>query len=70
MMFPDTRNNQQLSALRRTAERARTSCNTRAEYARATWKPVPPRREELHSGAAYGQVRYALAPKELSLASR
>jgi hypothetical protein len=70
MMFPDTRNDQQLSALRRAAERDRASCNTRAEYARATWKPVPPRREESHTGAAYLSEHYASTPNELSFASR
>ncbi len=71
MMFPDTSNDQQIAALRRAAERARAACNTHAEYARATWMPLPPRREELSTPAPHtDQVRYASAPKELSLASR
>jgi hypothetical protein len=70
MMFPDTSNDQQLAALRRTAERFRTAGNTRAEFARATLKPFAPTRESFNSGDAFATELYALATEELSLASR
>jgi uncharacterized protein (DUF39 family) len=70
MMFPDTSNDQQLAALRRTAERYRAAGNTRSEYVRTTWKPLPPKREEMNSAGAYGLVRYDSVTKDLSLSSR
>jgi hypothetical protein len=45
MMFPDTSNTQQSTALRQAAERSHAASNTQYEYAYSTWTPIPPRRE-------------------------
>jgi hypothetical protein len=47
MMFPDTSNAQQSSALRQAAERSQAASNTAYEYGYATWSPMPPRHEGL-----------------------
>jgi hypothetical protein len=70
MMFPDTSNDQQLAALRRTAERYRAANNAPAERERAPWKPLPPMREEFNAGGAYEAEHFASAREERILASR
>jgi len=70
MMFPDTSNDQQLAALRRTAERYRAANNASVEHERAPWKPLPPMREEFNSCGAYEPEHFASAREERSLARR
>jgi hypothetical protein len=66
MMFPDTSNAQQSSALRQAAERSQAASNTAYEYGYATWSPTPPRRVGLtsispqaHSLSAHETLRQA-----------
>ena len=70
MMFPDTNNDQQLAALRRTAERYRAANNSPVERERETQKPLPPMREEFNADGAYEPEHFASAREERSLASR
>ena len=70
MMFPDTSNDRQLAALRRTAERYRAANNASVEHERAPWKPLPPMREGFNAGGASEPEHFALAREERSRASR
>jgi hypothetical protein len=49
MMYPDTSNAEQSTALRQAAERSQAASNTEYEYGYATWNPTPARREGLTS---------------------
>jgi hypothetical protein len=72
MMFPDTSNDQQLAALRRTAERYRAANNSPIEHEREreTRKPLPPMREGFNADGAYEPEHFVSARKKRSLASR
>jgi len=70
MMFPDISNDQQLAALRRTAERYRAAGNSRVAYEHTTLTPLPPMREGFNSGVAFEPKYFASAREERSLASR
>jgi hypothetical protein len=70
MMFPDTSNDQQLAALRRTAERYRVANNSPVEHERETWKPLPPKREGFNADGAYEPEHFASPREERSIASR
>ncbi len=70
MMFPDTSNDQQLAALRRTAERYRAASNSPVEHERETCKPLPPMREGFNAAGAYDPKHFAAAREKRSLASR
>ena len=72
MMFPDISNDQQLAALRRTAERYRAANNAPAEREceRETWKPLPPMREGFNANGASEPEHFASAREERSLARR
>ena len=69
MMFPDTSNDQQLAALRRTAERFRAAGNSPDESERATWKPYSSMREGFNSGSACQPNHLASAREERSPSS-
>ena len=70
MMFPDTSNDQQLAALRRTAERYRAAGSSRVAYEHTTLKPLPPMREGFNSGGAYEPQYFVSASEQRTLASR
>jgi len=70
MMFPDISNDQQLAALRRTAERYRAADNSPVERERETCKPLPPMSEGFNSVVANDPNYFAAAREERSLASR
>jgi hypothetical protein len=70
MMFPDISNDQQLAALRRTAERYRAADNAPVERECETRKPLPPMSEGFNSGGADKPNYFASARKERSHASR
>jgi hypothetical protein len=70
MMFPDISNDQQLAALRRTAERYRAAGNSPVERECETRKPLPPMSEGFNAGGAYEPEHLASARKKRSLASR
>ena len=68
MMFPDTNNNQQLAALRRTTERYRAAGNSQVVYQHTMLKPFATMREGFNLGGAYQPKHFASAREELSLA--
>ncbi len=70
MMFPDTSNDQQLAALRRSAERYRAAGNSPVEREHDSLKPLPQIWEGFNSGSAYSPESYASAPDLRSLSSR
>ena len=72
MMFPDTSNDQQLAALRRTAERYRAADNAPVEHEheRETLKPLPPMQEGFNADSAHEPEHFASAREKRRLASR
>ena len=70
MMFPDTSNDQQLAALRRTAERYRVADNSPVEHEPETLEPLPPMREEFNADGAHEPEHLASAREKRNLASR
>ena len=69
MMFPDTSNAQQSSALRQSAKRSQAASNPQYEYAYSTWTPLPPRRQGFPASTIPAS-RYASTQEELRLISR
>ena len=69
MMFPDTSNSQQSSALRQAAERSQADSNPQYEYAYSTWTPLPPRREQV-SPSSLPATRFTKAQEVLRQISR
>ena len=68
MMFPDTSNARQNTALRQAAERSQAASNPQYEYAYSTWTPMPPRREAT-SPSGLPTTRYATAHEDIRLVS-
>ena len=69
MMFPDTSNEQQRTALDHAAERAR-SINPQDEYERSLRNSLAPTREEFSIVGAHALARFASAPEGLHFAAR
>lgn len=70
MMFPDTTNVQQSTALRQAAERSNAASNTQYEYAYSTWNPLPPKREKFTSSSLPIQIESHSTGEALHSASR
>ena len=70
MMFPDTSNDQQLAALRHTAERSRAAGNSQLAYQHTTLQPFAPMKERFCSASTFESERYTSALEERLFACR